>query len=112
MMKFCGMVVLSLSKKFEQHESELAKLRVECARANELRLAAEAVANKSQSELGSLVAQRNKELARTAVAESKNIRLQKENERLICDNKKFSSDFAKLKEEKESFCAVFSVRED
>ena len=39
-MKFCGMAILSLSKKFEQHESELAKLRVESARANELRLAA------------------------------------------------------------------------
>ena len=46
-MKFSGMAVLSLSKIFEQHESELAKLRVECARANELHLAAEAVANKS-----------------------------------------------------------------
>ena len=46
-MKFCRVAVLSLSKKFEQHESELAKLRVESARANELRLAAEAVDNKS-----------------------------------------------------------------
>ena len=74
-------------------------------------MVAEAVANKSQSELGSLVAQRNKELARTVVAEFKNIMLQKENERLICDNKKFSSDFAKLKEEKETVSAQFSQSE-
>ena len=45
------------------------------------------------------------------MAESKNIRLQKEIERLISDNKKFSSDFAKLKEEKETVSAQFSQSE-
>ena len=34
MMKFYGMVILCLAKKFEQYESEFAKVREECAKAN------------------------------------------------------------------------------
>ena len=71
------MVVLCLSKKFEQHESRLANVREECVKANELHLAIVAIANKTHSALDTLATQMNKELTKTTVAKAKNIRLQK-----------------------------------
>lgn len=112
MMKFCGLTIMGLSKKFEQFETELAKAKEECDNANAKRLAAEVAAAKALKELEVLAIQSKKDQALISDTDSKAKELQAEIEKAVLGVMTLSSESKRLKEEKDVISAKYAESEN
>lgn len=110
-MKFCGLTILSLSRKFEQLECELAKVREEVARANEKCLIAEDAATRALKEQEAHAIQRRNDAALIRELDSNAKELQDEKDKVLNCVQKLSAEINKLQEEKDAISAKYSVVE-
>ena len=112
MMNFCGLTIMSLSKKFEQFETELAKAKEECANANEKRLIAEVAVAKSLKDQEVIAIQSKKDQALIFDTDSKAKELHAEIEKTILGVMTLSSESKKLKEENDIISAKYAELEN
>ena len=112
MMKFFGLMIMGLSKKFEQLEIELAKAKEECANANANRLVAKVAAAKALKKLEVFAIQSKKDQALISDTNSKAKELQAEIEKVVLGVMTLSSEIKKLKEEKDVISAKYAESEN